>query len=128
MTRIFFFALLSVAGCTSQGSDVDAAQAIDAAVVADAGRDGSVSIDAGHDASPAMDAGTDAFVGADAFVGHDAGHDAFVGQDAFVGPDTDVDAAPPMCPGTMHVCFCATGWYCVHIGASCLAETAPCPG
>ena len=87
------------------GSDAgnDAAPAIDAAHVADAGNDAAVIVDGGHDAAQAVDANVDG------------------GTDAAVVPDVG------MCGPLEHMCPCATGFYCAHIGASCLSPSSPCP-
>ncbi len=37
------------------------------------------------------------------------------------------DAGTGKCPPSKHLCVCATGFYCLPIGYTCLAPTAPCP-
>jgi hypothetical protein len=50
-----------------------------------------------------------------------------------VTPDTNLDvidasdATTVTCKATEHVCLCATGSYCLKIGFTCLAPSAPCP-
>lgn len=35
--------------------------------------------------------------------------------------------AHPLCPAREHRCQCATGYYCLGIGAMCINSTAACP-
>lgn len=139
---VFVTAGCSAPSDTDGGTDVAAPQD---SIVADVARDaGDVqSVDAGHtdtgtmidsgttDAGMSTDTGTDAIVatdsGADAGV-RDAGQSDVSVVDAGTPPDASVsDAGVPMCPGTMHVCLCATGYYCLQIGFACLSPSAPCP-
>lgn len=103
--------------------------------------------DAATDSAPALDVGPDASAEASTpdaapeASALDAGPDASALDAAREAGALDVsvpevvvndsgasaDDGTPTCPGTMHVCLCATGYYCLRIGASCLAPTAPCP-
>jgi hypothetical protein len=38
---------------------------------------------------------------------------------------TDPDAGT--CPPRSHVCQCATGTYCLYLGAMCMSPSTPCP-
>jgi hypothetical protein len=40
---------------------------------------------------------------------------------------TGDDAGTPACPPRSHSCACATGTYCLTIGAMCMAPDRPCP-
>jgi hypothetical protein len=44
-----------------------------------------------------------------------------------VTPSTSDDAGAPSCPPRNHVCKCATGTYCLALGAACMAPDTPCP-
>jgi hypothetical protein len=114
VTLVAFIAV-ALAGCSAEISP-----GVDAHVGSDSGTsdvdaftpevDAAMSIDGG-----AIDSGS-----------HDGGSavDAPSGQDAAVA----VDAGPaPTCPAGEHVCPCATGFYCLFMGAACIAPSAPCP-
>ena len=65
-------------------------------------------------------------------VGVDTGIDGSVDAPLDAGDgntDVSVDAGPPSCPGTKHVCICVggAGFYCLPIGVGCLSPTSPCP-
>ena len=83
--------------------------------------------DAGHDAGTI--AGDDAGTSDDAGSAEDAGTSDDAGSPEQPDAGTiDVDAGPaPRCPPRTYACACATGYYCLRIGAMCLAPTAPCP-
>ena len=125
---------------------------MDTGLPTDSGTDAVSGTDAGTDAVAMIDGGTDAVsstdTGTDVFSASDSGTDAISstdsGTDAVSSADTGRDAAqpdvgtadtgttpdasgPPTCPGTMHVCLCATGYYCLRIGFGCLSPSSPCP-
>ncbi len=125
MSRTALFlacSLLSLLACSAETPPGDAGASVDSGSLVDA------NVSDLDSATPHADsaADVDSSAPADAGAIDDAATvvDASSAQDAAV----DIDAGPaPMCPSGMHVCPCATGFYCLFLGGACLAPTADCP-